>query len=75
MTRATTADDDSSTDSNRIDWDAKRMELAAVRGHDETRQRLLDLGRSEHIVRSLELRHTPLEFARIVAAVERDRSD
>lgn len=68
MTRATTTDDSST---GTTDWESKRMELAAARGHDEARDRLLQLGRSEHVVRSLELMNSPLEFARLVVETER----
>lgn len=45
--------------------ESERMELAAIRGHEEAKTRLLRI-RSHNIVKKLEEECTELEFAKIV---------
>lgn len=49
-----------------MDEESKKMELAAIRGHEEARERLLEI-RSDYIVNRLEQICTEYEFATVVA--------
>lgn len=61
------------TTDDRRDWGSERMELAAMRGHPEARERLKDAGRSEEWVQRVEdACESYVEFARVVADVEAD---